>query len=165
MYGVCMKLLHHSVSPLLRIENREQCTQPQHKPQGIWVSVEGVDDWKTWCLAQRWGLDRLEHTAEIHLRQDARILRLTSAQEIDSFTADYGSINSIDGIHWQRVADQYQGIIIAPYVWSRQFYPLWYYGWDCASGCIWDAQAIDSWTCDKTVDVDSNSFVFTSCDA
>ena len=21
---------------------------------------------------------------------------------------------------------------------------LWYHGWDCASGCIWDLKAIDS---------------------
>lgn len=47
-------------------------------------------------------------------------------------------------IDWPRVAEKWQGIIITPYQWSRRLtnHTMWYYGWDCASGCIWDADAI-----------------------
>lgn len=52
-----------------------------------------------------------------------------------------------DHINWPMVADRYQGIVIAPYLWSRRMDGgLWYYGWDCASGCIWDAAAVASVT-------------------
>ncbi len=43
-----------------------------------------------------------------------------------------------------QVAKLYQGIIIAPYCYSIRLDNdcFWYYPWDCASGCIWDATAI-----------------------
>lgn len=33
---------------------------------------------------------------------------------------------------------------ITPYCWPARMDPdlIWYYGWDCASGCIWDASTI-----------------------
>lgn len=47
-------------------------------------------------------------------------------------------------IDWRRVAESYQGIVIAPYVWARRHHLAsgWYYAWDCASGCIWDSAAV-----------------------
>ena len=46
-------------------------------------------------------------------------------------------------IDWPKVAERYDGIIIAPYQWSRRLDgPMWYYGWDCASGCVWRARAV-----------------------
>ena len=48
---------------------------------------------------------------------------------------------------WGYLATQYQGLIIAPYLWDlRLFGPAWYYGWDCASGCIWDLTAVESFS-------------------
>ena len=47
-------------------------------------------------------------------------------------------------IDWPAVATDYPGLIIAPYQWSCRMseFTRWYYGWDCASGCIWNADAI-----------------------
>ena len=47
-------------------------------------------------------------------------------------------------IDWKKVKSKYQGIIIAPYQWSCRLNldSNWYYGWDCASGCIWDLDCI-----------------------
>ena len=36
------------------------------------------------------------------------------------------------------------GIIIAPYQWYCRMTVDWYYTWDCASGCIWNLDAIES---------------------
>lgn len=47
-------------------------------------------------------------------------------------------------IDWASVCRAYQGIVISPYFWSRRMGPMWYYSWDCASGVIWDADAIES---------------------
>lgn len=43
------------------------------------------------------------------------------------------------GIDWKAVAKEYDGIEIDPYQYERRFSEgfLWYYGWDCASGCVW----------------------------
>jgi hypothetical protein len=62
-------------------------------------------------------------------------------------------------IDWPKVSERYDGVVIAPYVWSLRMgdYEMiegrmrktpdsaisdWYYPWDCASGCIWKASAI-----------------------
>ena len=44
-----------------------------------------------------------------------------------------------------KVMDEYDGIIIAPYQYSCRLMnssTAWYYGWDCASGCIWNLGCI-----------------------
>jgi hypothetical protein len=47
-------------------------------------------------------------------------------------------------IEWRKVAERFDGIIIAPYIWQRRLdlESSWYYSWDCASGCIWNASAV-----------------------
>ncbi len=119
------------------------------KPVGFWVSVEGPGQhgWREWCEAEQWGLDRLEHQAEIVLKITANVLCLTSARDLDSFTRKYGKrllpqLTRTVEPDWHQVAAEYQGIIIAPYIWDRRMQHLWYYGWDCASGCIWDGNAV-----------------------
>jgi hypothetical protein len=54
-------------------------------------------------------------------------------------------------IDWYRVAEQYDGIIITPYIYERRLteYTTWYYSWDCASGCIWNGKAIANITSKK----------------
>lgn len=70
-------------------------------------------------------------------------------EEIDSFTHRYGIPGFFGSpmINWPAVAIEYQGVIVAPYSWERR--NSWYYPWDCASGCIWDAAAIESITVDQ----------------
>ena len=83
------------------------------------------------------------------LSKEANLLWLSSAADIDSFTAEYGwapeyiNVSRIF-VRWSRVAAAYQGMVIAPYIWERRLDhgASWYYAWDCASGCIWDARAI-----------------------
>jgi hypothetical protein len=88
---------------------------------------------------------------------ESRLLRLTSEQAIHTFTEKYrakiddlpvwmAGTRSISSMHieWPKVAAEYGGIEIAPYQWSCRLDPdvSWYYGWDVASGCIWDASLI-----------------------
>lgn len=139
---------------------------PLGKPVGFWVSVEGPDSfgWSNWCNDTDWQ-DRLKYAYEVKLAPDANILYLSTGKDIDDFTKKYrdhdnptnkiltdsrqkfgGGMNTMY-IDWGKVAREgYQGIIITPYVYSRRIagHCTWYYGWDCASGCIWDSQAIQS---------------------
>ena len=41
-------------------------------------------------------------------------------------------------IDWKKVASKYDGIEIVPYQPKARMNLLWYYGWDIASGCIWN---------------------------
>jgi hypothetical protein len=79
---------------------------------------------------------------------------MAAAGDLDAFTLRYADERpwSFEGrqhidrsINWAGVAKDYQGVIIAPFVWDRRLHDAysWYYTWDCASGCIWDAAAIE----------------------
>lgn len=116
------------------------------KPAGLWVSVDGHDDWPHWCAAEEFSIGAYRY--RVTLAPGANILRLTCAADLDEFTAAYGVPDALHtsclAIDWDRVALPYQGLLIAPYVWQRRFELMWYYGWDCASGVIWDRSAIES---------------------
>jgi len=62
-------------------------------------------------------------------------------------------------IDWEAVAKRYTGIEIEPYNWERRnsgpnnnysMSMLWYYGWDCASGCVWELDALVSFNGKRT---------------
>jgi hypothetical protein len=143
---------HFSNKPLEAVHSVKQqwrYGQPceNEKPRGFWISVDGADDWNSWCESENYGIGSIRH--RVVLASDANILYCRDALDLDCFTEIYGieilrySWRRI-AIEWQRVADDYQGLVIAPYVWDRRLHDgyNWYYGWDCASGCIWDAAAI-----------------------
>jgi hypothetical protein len=150
------RLIHYSNMPFADpIESRDQHAVEDdsgysfYKPWGLWVSCEGDDDWKEWCEAEGFNIDRLACATEVILKPEARILRITTAQGIDDFEAEYHTPSDrehkiFEHVDWGAVSDKYQGIIISPYQWDRRLTNhMWYYSWDCASGCIWDAEAID----------------------
>jgi hypothetical protein len=85
---------------------------------------------------------------EVTLSPDANVLHIGSTEQFDKFNRKYRSDDMFGSIIWPDVAKQYDGIIIAPYLWSRRLdsSSRWYYGWDAASGCIWKARAIASIT-------------------
>lgn len=157
-----MRLAHYSREPLGDLTPVEQPDHPAArmwgKPEGLWISVEALDGdsddgWRSWCKSEmpQWAFDQ-KHETVFTLRPDARVMMITSEHELDAFQALYGtSLRSPTGyvfedlIDWIRLAQDYQGIIIAPYIWSRRLHPRtrWYYGWDCASGCFWDPSCLE----------------------
>jgi hypothetical protein len=158
-----MQLVHYSSAPVTEIRSTDPADGRNvlGKPYGFWFSVDGNGDgWHDWCLDERFRLDSLTHVHDVELADGAEVLRLSSGGEIDHFNEAYrGALPSylagaglawsdrLRGIDWKRVGSRYRGIIISPYIWDRRLSgPFWYYGWDCASGCIWDATAIRSIT-------------------
>ena len=132
------------------------------KPVGFWVSVEGEDDWPSWCQSAEFAVESLSHIAAVSLADGHRILELAWPEDLTRFAAKYlVRVRSNDwGIDWQRVASDYDGLIIAPYQWSCRLGMDWYYGWDCASGCIWNLAAIDSVWAKHYANVDAESALF-----
>ena len=141
-----MELLHYGAEPVGKLELRNQEKCRVFKPNGFWVSVG--DSWKEWCESECFGLKRLECVSKIILKPTANILTLTSPEQLDEFSREYGEekISIYFEIDWAKVANEYDGIIITPYIYERRLELMWYYGWDCASGCIWNTDCIQSIT-------------------
>lgn len=141
------RLVHYSRKPLGALYSVAQ-PPADFKPIGLWVSVDScADNWRAWCETESFNLECLACATLIELAPAANILRIADAAGIDAFTSAYvdrGTLLSHFEIDWRRIAKRYDGIIISPYIWSRHLKAKWYYTWDCASGCIWNADAIAS---------------------
>jgi hypothetical protein len=149
-----VNLSHYTAEPLLAVRSMPQPgTQPgwgaQPKPHGLWLSVDGEDDWAAWCESEHFACGDKYHY-RIYLARPESVLRIDTALDLRVFTERYGSdmpypYRKGNYIDWPRVAQEHAGIVIAPYQWSCRLADdtFWYYSWDCASGCIWDADIID----------------------
>ena len=151
-----MRLIHFSTTPLTRVVSVDAGSGSQAragmKPNGLWVSDENEDpSWRSWCEKEQFGpigTGAIVFEQEIEIVDDGSILHLAHEGAIRRFQQKFAlkedfppSINLID---WKKVAESFKGVLITPYCWSLRLEPgfLWYYGWDCASGVIWDASAI-----------------------
>lgn len=153
-----MRLYHYSAKPVTKIKSvpwrqrgarwsSDRDTAIGDKPKGFWVSDDDADwNWPVWCRANDFQLERLTWRQEVILSDHAHILFLRSIAEIDALTREYGEAllpgSCLRYIDWMAVCRDKQGIVITPYQWERRLDPIWYYGWDCACGCIWDAEAV-----------------------
>lgn len=149
-----LRLVHYTKDPDMIVPGTvAQKPDGDMKPEGLWVSVLGEYGWKDWCESGSFRLENLAHVHAVTLSPTARILHLSGARDIDAFTESYAEehpvVSKFYCVNWARVeADGYHGIVISPYCWERRLdgNSRWYYGWDCASGCIWNADAIESVT-------------------
>lgn len=149
MDAISIKKLHGSQSPELIPYSVEQ--DPQFmgslKPKGLWYSV-GME-WEEWCASEMPGWC---HPFQFELELEMRdILQLTNPNAIWAFHEQYQQkLFAHDktyagfgtNINWGEVAQHYKGIEISPYARDLRLDLLWYYGWDVASGCIWDTTVI-----------------------
>jgi hypothetical protein len=149
--------LKYSDGPILNGEqwdrNQSDSQSSHTKPRGFWITDDSDSCWKSWCVGEQWGLGGLTHKHRIDL-DESNVLILRGEYQVRAFSREYGFARHWGGpddrkwrdwcIDWRKVAARHDGIIIAPYVWSLRLEDgfMWYYGWDCASGCIWNARAI-----------------------
>ncbi len=138
-----MMLSHYTVADTLVPRSVPQRDHLDMKPRGLWVSVDGPDDWPWWCREEQFCHIYAQNRFRVTLAESSGTLLLSSVADLLAFEESYGGDHGL--IRWPDVARKWRGIIIAPYQWTcRLSAGLWYYGWDCASGCIWDASAIAS---------------------
>ena len=137
-----MKRTHITIKPIKKVRRETRPQEVDHKPKGFWYGIDG--DWERWCKGEDWGLSKDEENLEYELTLGREnLLILTTVAEIDAFHEKYKAElcrGAEDYIDWRLVTEKYDGIEIAPYQWGRRFEGdahRWYYGWDCASGCIW----------------------------
>lgn len=146
------ELNHWSMEPITNIDDRQYQQRIAWKPSGLWFDVDR--DWLRWCDGEDYRRECLRYRHRLKLADDAVILRLSGSDAILRFTEEYAKphpaltdldneVNIFDRHHsavidWPRIAESFQGIIITPYCWRARWAFMWYYGWDCASGCVWD---------------------------
>lgn len=151
-----MKLNHYTQKPFEfnpRHGYRPCGSEPNFKPVGLWLSDCSSDDgWKDWCETQQWNLSGITYKTEFICDISAwKVLRTTD--EIVAFTDEYyvrsGRDSEIistikrESIDWPRVMREFPGILITPYNWPCRHRFMWYYGWDCASACVWDLSTVE----------------------
>lgn len=130
-----------------RAELYAQCIGP--KPNGVWLSVDGKYDWPHWCASEGFRTELLAYRHVFEITDPSRVALLDHPAHISEMTeqwrADppgYPQILRGDSwnLDWPTITQQCGGMIIAPYHWSQRLRDntRWYYGWDCASGCVWD---------------------------
>jgi len=153
-----VKLVHYSAAPIGALVVREQKSH-SIKPTGLWVSDDDDEqNWRAWCEAEDVRPDCLRFAYDVELVPDANVLFLRSAPEVLSFgrewLTDDPALREVNRsemfLAWNRVRERWAGLMITPYQWEVRLGPMWYYGWDCASGCIWDPAAIKSITLRET---------------
>lgn len=148
------KYTHFSDSPFTFDPNRKyslDCHPITMKPTGLWLSDENEEEsWKWFCEEDAGWFDKVKYRADFYIKNDANVLILDTLYKIVKFAETYSSppwmnITATINIYWDKVKQLYSGIIISPYQWNLRFQPgfLWYYGWDCASGCIWDLSVLE----------------------
>lgn len=160
-----LRLSHFSKTPL-KLEN---LTYPSNKiydlrgtyfdkPQGLWLSDESDYGWKSWCKENQFNLKNLKYQIEFDVSLEG-ILLLKTEKDMLSFTKEFSEGNptlfalpnfKMQGIDWDKVKQKYHGIIITPYQGNVHFTLSWYYGWDCASGCIWNLSNLTEVVSPKT---------------
>jgi hypothetical protein len=141
-----------SKGPIERIPNTPQPIRS--KPDGLWYACG--NEWLDWLKYEmpHWiG----KYIYAIELNED-KILKITNVQEFEEFERAYrasekddpsrmhgfgGGGGDISYIDWPKVAKEYGGVEICPYMSSKREVD-WYYPWDVASGCIWSSGVVKS---------------------
>jgi len=123
------------------------------KPKGLWYACG--TEWLEWIISNEpeW---KKPHIFKLTINP-SNVLIISNGNEFDEFEKEYGKthgdkfgkniLNVFEKektayIDWYKVAQNYGGIEISPYQYSKRSNSMWYYGWDVASGCIWNGTAI-----------------------
>lgn len=138
-----MLLVHYSKKPISKLLPVVKPQRIGFKPIGLWISDQSEPrNWFDWCLDEEYHLDILAFAYIVELKANPNILFITSLEELKAFSIRFYAPDYY--IDWPKVRANYAGIVISPYRYDAR--NVWYYGWDVASGCIWDISAISSFT-------------------
>ena len=165
-----MKYYHWASDPV-RLRRMSYLQGGHPKPNGLWFDIDEdwkrwceSTDFSLEKLRYRHTVTILDSSRILYLKTaksidaftrkygrnlSGHIKLLQGAKDIDKFAHDYGRdlFGEIQKafsnyIMWGEVAGKYTGIIVSPYSRSRSQIYLWYWGWNCASGCVWDTSVI-----------------------
>ena len=113
------------------------------KPEGLWYGCGS--SWIDFVRTEMNGM--IEESGYLYeIVPSSAVLKIRDDDEFQQFELDFASpkldMMEQKTIDWPMVAATYAGIEICPYNPRRRMKSMWYYGWDVASGCIWDSSGI-----------------------
>tara|TARA_Y100001970_G_scaffold2942_1_gene3464 strand:- start:1204 stop:1773 length:570 start_codon:yes stop_codon:yes gene_type:complete len=129
-----------------------------NKPDGLWYECQdgSAETWEEFCNTG-FGDDQYyekKYDGQYNvILNDYEILFIPDEYHFEKFYKMYSVPHPADPdgkkgydkqIDWPRVASDYAGIEICPYLSSKRNDDdsFWYYGWDVASGCVWDPSGV-----------------------
>lgn len=143
----------HITDELISLNQFEDKLQKiDHKPIGLWYGQN--DSWISWCQSQ------MPHWLGLYIYEilpcEDQLYQIKNEEDFVKFEEDYKAdleglpkefldIKSIFSTRWmnyKKLSENYSGIEIIPYQYSLRHSSFWYYGWDCASGCIFKKSGI-----------------------
>lgn len=138
-----MKRIHHTDRPIILSNNFFHNQKKDMKPKGLWYDIDS--SWLEWCKGNTDWTYKNHFELEI---DESKILLIDTKQKLIDFDREYSvkiheTIN-LNYIDWESVEKKYSGIEISPYRYDCRFSLFWYYGFDVASGCIWDFDCLKS---------------------
>lgn len=146
--------------------NKKYIQGKSPKPKGIWYSC--FNNWYNWIVREmpEWMRNYIHKIkinknilTDITNKDKNKLLVIKNDEDFDAFNKNYkidvsktlpfiestpfpGAPKIImDIIDWKKVAEDFGGIEICPFLINKQNY-YWYFQWDVASGCIWNASTI-----------------------
>ncbi len=134
--------VHMSKNPIYKLEQKEYLQLPGSKPNGLWYGFG--KEWIDWIET---GMPHWKgvYIYEVYMDK-SNILKIKGYSQIEDFTKEYilkdGQYSETYFIDWKRVSLKYDGIEINPYMWKYRLELGWYYGWDVASGCVWNLDKV-----------------------
>jgi hypothetical protein len=143
-----MERVHASHRPIARLRRRRQWHWL--KPTGLWYAAGTGTEWLT-AAREMWGPGhRYRHFYDVTFVDQSLVLVIAKTAELRAFTAEYAERSSAAAetslrfayIDWARVAEDFDAVEVVPYLWSCRLEYSWYYGWDCASGCVLNPKAV-----------------------
>lgn len=141
-----MGLVHYSDTPLQEVVDAPFQVEGR-KPVGLWFSNDNKDGWRSWCKSQDFRQDQFNYKTTVKFKPDANILQLTNKRAVHKFYEKYGKDPERPyrfKVDWPTVAKQYDAVYFPSYYDELRDQYRWYDSFDCASGCVWNAKAIDS---------------------
>lgn len=133
--------IHMSKKPF-ELEKRNFIQNKRMKPSGFWYGFGGA--WIDWVRSEMPDWEgKYIYNVDIG---NTNVLQINTHMELMKFTREYQANSNEFGyiredgesIDWKKVASKYDGIEINPYQFEARYQYMWYYGWDIASGCIWN---------------------------
>lgn len=130
------KRIHMSQKPMT-LEQKKYTQKKGPKPWGFWYAIG--QEWVEWVKFEmpQW---HGQYNYDVNLGS-ANLLIIENSCELENFHKEYAS-GEFSSVNWSSVAEKYDGIEIDPYQWKYRHQYFWYYGWDVASGCVWNLEKV-----------------------
>ena len=128
--------IHMSKTPF-ELEKRMFTQRATMKPKGFWYGFG--NEWIDWVRSEMPDWEG-KYIYEVDIG-NTNVLKIDTHFDLMKFHRKYAERKQIardDLLDWSEVAKEYDGIEINPYQWEARCQYMWYYGWDVASGCIWN---------------------------